>query len=358
MNHAQRTSATRPRRPVGRIIVIAILVLPLLGCCYLLDLWQAIPPLRYAWMHHIPQVQGRLELIAPGQWHPGGSLSPDGRTLWLHGTWDGPREYLLWDLVTDTRQSVALTEPRSFRWLDNDWLAVYGFFPGGYALIDAQIGEVTPITTYDPEQYSQPDGHLVIEPLLRSMTQLYVVEAWGRAGYVIIARGEPEPLRFELGYGRPFGLEREQLEAWLKTLPHTDRTQYGIGGPVFPKQRFFSHNGRFYATRESRGRAARLAIYRTEDEQLLAYAYKPRWGPGILGWDYTDQGVYFAQRIGGSAGPLGNPETPIFKLTPLTPEEARLQAVQRGVMWLGLALLVGAGGWWLVRWRRRRWDAG
>ena len=64
MNHAQRTSATRPRRPVGRIIVIVILVLPLLGCCYLLDLWQAIPPLRYAWMHHIPQVQGRLEVLA------------------------------------------------------------------------------------------------------------------------------------------------------------------------------------------------------------------------------------------------------------------------------------------------------
>ncbi len=34
MSHAQGTSATRPRRPVGRIIVIVILVLPLLGCCY------------------------------------------------------------------------------------------------------------------------------------------------------------------------------------------------------------------------------------------------------------------------------------------------------------------------------------
>jgi hypothetical protein len=162
-------------------------------------------------------------------------------------------------------------------------------------------------------------------------------------------------------------LEREQLEAWLKTLPHTDRTQYGIGGPVFPKQRIYSHDGRFYASREtainteaffpSTASTSRLRVY-TREGDLVASAYKPRWGPEILGWDYTDQSVYFALRIKGLAGPLGNPETPIFKLTPLTPEEARLQAVQRGVMWFGLVLLVGAGGWGLVRWRRRRWDAG
>jgi len=237
-------------------------------------------------------------------------------------------------------------------------MIVYGFFPGGYALIETTTGAVHPLEQYPRERFWKVGGHHTVATLLADATDAYVITQFPRSSYMVISRSPQETWLINLGYGEGFGWSREQLEAWLKTLPHTDRTQYGIGGPVFPKQRFFSHNGRFYATRESRGRAARLAIYRTEDEQLLAYAYKPRWGPGILGWDYTDQGVYFAQRIGGSSGPLGNPETPIFKLTPLTPEEARRQTVQRGVTWLGLALLVGAGGWGLVRRWRRQQDAG
>lgn len=61
------------------------------------------------------------------------------------------------------------------------------------------------------------------------------------------------------------------------------------------------------------------------DGKIVAEAGKPGWYPDPIGWAADSSGVYFRLIINGEMAGMITPYTPIFKLSPLTPEEERAQ---------------------------------
>ncbi|HEY3229938.1 MAG TPA: hypothetical protein VGJ87_12010 [Roseiflexaceae bacterium] len=90
----------------------------------------------------------------------------------------------------------------------------------------------------------------------------------------------------------------------------------------------------------------------TRDGERVAQAYKAGWTPVILGWAHDGSGVYFQMFISGDAASVLVPYQPIFKLSPLTPEEARWALAKTIAIWAALIGVPVGVGWWL--WRRRR----
>lgn len=172
----------------------------------------------------------------------------------------------------------------------------------------------------------------------------------GFSAYTVITR-EPDRWRiFHLGYGEEMGLTRPELEAALDSIPHTAVPELGWGKPFQTGARVYSPDRRFYTTWENVDIFdRRQAVIYTRDEQLVAVAYKDRWFPYILGWAHDSSGVYFQLRNSIAA----TPEMPLFKLSPLTAEEARWQPIRAAAPWAGGILALG-GGMWLWRRHRRR----
>src|SRR4051794_12257184 len=105
LDYRESAEAIRRRR---RLWLIPAGLL-LLGCCAWsgLGAWL-IAPLTPYWANHLSTVQGKVEVIAPAQWHPGGILSPDGRYMVTGWTRNGQRESFVWDLATDERRPLNI----------------------------------------------------------------------------------------------------------------------------------------------------------------------------------------------------------------------------------------------------------
>jgi hypothetical protein len=87
----------------------------------------------------------------------------------------------------------------------------------------------------------------------------------------------------------------------------------------------------------------------------VAQAAKTGWYPYLLGWTHDSSGIYVQMKISGSAAAVAAPYQPIFKLSPLTPEEERWEFVKRIGGWVvGVAMVVGFGWWLWRRWRQPR----
>ncbi|HID62554.1 MAG TPA: hypothetical protein EYP49_07410, partial [Anaerolineae bacterium] len=69
-----------------------------------------------------------------------------------------------------------------------------------------------------------------------------------------------------------------------------------------------------------------MAIY-TRDGKPVAEAYKVGWSPSILGWAPDSSGVYFEMSASQDVVSSLAPYEPLFKLSPLTEEEARRAAI-------------------------------
>jgi hypothetical protein len=88
---------------------------------------------------------------------------------------------------------------------------------------------------------------------------------------------------------------------------------------------------------------ANRLIYNREG-QLVAEAAKTGWTPRMLGWAHDSSGVYFQMLIQSGAASMLVPYEPIFKLSPLTPEEEQSALIWRIGMWaIGVGALGGVG---------------
>jgi hypothetical protein len=307
-----------------------------------------IAPLRVLSANWPSAQLGKTELLVPGERRAGGvKLAPDGRHMVLGWQANGQTEYVLWDLTTGQRQTLNLTV-QDWHWLDRQYVAGVG--GGGYWLVDGNNGITTALPRFPNESYQKPGGIVVVKSILEAANQIYILEAFGGgSGYKVIVLGPKQWYVFNLGYGDDLGLTRDELLAVLNAIPHTKVPTLGWGRPPQTKQRIYSPNRQFYMTYENVDQYERRVVIYTRDEQLVASTYKTGWASYILGWAHDSSGVYFQlqhRTIGGEV-----PETPIFKLSPLTEEEARWALVRTILTWIAVAVLAVGAGWW---WRRRR----
>jgi hypothetical protein len=98
----------RARRLPTWVWIMAGLLL--IGCCAWTGLgaWLAGP--FTPWLaNRLTSVQGKAEVIAPAQWRPGGTLSPDGR--YMVASWDrgSQRERVVWNLVTGEQYPLRMS---------------------------------------------------------------------------------------------------------------------------------------------------------------------------------------------------------------------------------------------------------
>jgi|GEM_PF-5123049 len=329
---------------LGQTTIMLVLALLLLFACYVSGLWWYIPPLRSWSINHLPLVEGQADLLVPS-WHtPGGArLAPDGRTMVVG--WNS--EPVIWNLVTDVRLPVPV-KMHSMGWLNPEQFVVQA--DPHYYIVEAATGAAIEVHEIPPNTYRKPGGFAVIAPLLQRADVIYWTEGWGGDRLFVYADDDWSMVVLS---AYDFGLtSKAEVDALLATVPYQPIARPGHETPEQVAQRLTSPDGQYIA-QVVRGRA----VIAHPDGTPVAWAAKPGWYPDILGWAHDSSGIYFQMWIRGSSAAVLVPDKPLFKLSPLTPEEARWQAVQRGVMWVGLALLVGAGGWWLVRWRRRQ-DAG
>jgi hypothetical protein len=307
-----------------------------------------IAPLRVLSANWPSAQLGKTELLVPGERRAGGvKLAPGGQRMVLGWQSGDAVEYVLWDLATGQHQPLPLVA-NDWRWLDRNYVLSIG--PGGYHLLDARDANVHPLEPFPETEYKYIGGFDIVLSQLRDADIVYLLESFGgTSAYKVLTHTQEQWSLFELGYGEDFGLTRDELQAALNTIPHTEVPIYGWGAPPQTDQRIYSPNRQFYMTRENVDQYERRVVIYTRDEQLVASTYKTGWAPYILGWAHDSSGVYFQLRhrtIGGEV-----PETPIFKLSPLTEEEARWAPVWAIGPWvLGLAVVAGAGWWW----RRRR----
>jgi hypothetical protein len=343
------TSASTPdyARWGCRVAVLTIGLL-LLGCCWWSGQWMRIAPLRVLSANWPTAQLGKTELLVPGERRAGGvRLAPDGRHMVLGWQAGEQTEYVLWDVVSGQHQALPLVA-RAWHWLDRNYVAVLG---GGYHLLDARDNSILPLEQLPDTAYRKPNGFQVVESLLRSADQVYVLERFGTSSSpFVITQQQSKWLLINLGDSTEFGLTRNELQEALNSIPHTEVPILGWGRPLQTKYRVASPNLQFYMTYENVDQYEERVVIYTRDEQLVASTYKIGWTPYILGWAHDSSGVYYQlqhRTVGGVV-----PETPIFKLSPLTEEEARWALVRTILTWIAVAVLaVGVGWWW---WRRRR----
>jgi hypothetical protein len=332
----------------GRWIGLLVLSL-LLGCCWWgSGLWTLFPPLQSLWIDGSSAQVGKVELLVPGARRAGGvRLAPDGRHMVLGWRAGEQVEYVLWDLSTGQHQTLSLVAS-TWHWLDRNYVAVLG---GGYHLLDARDGSILPLERLPDAAYRKPNGFQVVEARLRSAAQVYALERFGTSSSpFVITQQQGKWLLINLGDSTEFGLTRDELQEALNSIPHTEVPILGWGRPPQTNQRIYSFNRQFYMTFENVDHYERRVVIYTRDEQLVASTYQTGWAPYILGWAHDSSGVYFQLQYRAIGGEV--PETPIFKLLPLTEEEARWAQTRTILTWVVVAgLAVGAVWWW---WRRRR----
>lgn len=181
---------------------------------------------------------------------------------------------------------------------------------------------------------------------------MYALLDFGNSGYTLVTFKQNLPQVYRTGYNFVDG----DVSALLEQVPHIDVPKHGWSIVKTTGDHVYSPDGRFYVTRRTAIRAdvnERAEIY-TSDGQLVAYAYKSGWAPYVLGWAHDGSGVYVQFRKSGGAASMFMPYKPLFKLSPLSPEESRWQLAQMIGVWVAGIAAVGGMGWWLVARRSRR----
>jgi hypothetical protein len=325
-------------------------MLLLISCCWWGQLWRALPPLRALWANSLTPALGQVEVLAPGQLEISTvKRAPDGRHLVMGWVKKGDDALEVWDVASGQRQPIQLLA-YDWRWLNATYIAMIG--GGSYWVVDARDASMTEVTPFPEADYKKPGGIVVVETVLRAADQVYILETFGSgAGYKVITQSPEQWHVFNVGYGDDLDITRAELETALNAIPHTEVPILGWGGVPQTNQRVYSPNRQFYMTRENVDQSERRVVIYTRDGVLVASAHKAGWFPYVSGWAHDSSGVYFQLHYQ-KAMFVAVPETPIFKLSPLTPEEQRWAEVKRSVTWAAVGAVVAGGGWWL--WRRRR----
>jgi hypothetical protein len=337
---------------IARRIGLTLAGLVLAGCCF----WSGLgawlfAPLTPFLANRLSYSQGKAEVIAPAQWQPGGGkMSSDGRYMMLSWTKNGPREHFVWDLVT-AKQYPSSINIDSMCWVDAEKFVVRDSASEKYYLVQAQNAVPRMATRINPrEQFLQTKNLPVLQARWASADQIYVLENFGVSGDTVLTLEQGQPYVY-----RDFGTGGDSVtivDQLTHDLPHVT-----IPSPCNhpPEGRdVYSPDGRYYY-RLSMGDNAHILIYNRERE-LVAEAAKNGWTPRMLGWAHDSSGVYFQMLIAGGAASMLVPYQPIFKLSPLTPEEEQSALIWRIGTWAGGIGVVGGVGWWL--WRRKRRRAG
>jgi hypothetical protein len=339
------TSNWTPRRS-ARWIWLTLGSVVLVSCCVWSGLIWMLPGLPNAWANRLDHVQGKAELLIPAERRPSaGLLSPDGRRLLISWMQDDQVQIVVWDLANN--QQHPLTQyVTAMRWLNATHTALIG---EGYHVIDTRDFTSLPAEDIPLDTYFKPGGFATVEPLLKRADHVYIFESFGGgAGYKAFVQEATHWSVVILGYGFEFGMTRDDLEAQLADIPHIRVPTHGWGRVMGTKDRVYSPNGQYYTTREGAKGDARVVIY-TRAGVKVAEAAKGGWGPDILGWAHDSSGVYFQQWISGSAAAVLLSAKPLFKLSPLTAEEARWAVVQQVGAWGGVALALFGMGYVVVR---------
>jgi hypothetical protein len=322
----------------------------LISCCFWSGLIWMLPGLPNAWANRLDYVQGKTELLIPAERRPSaGLLSPDGRRLLISWMQDDQVQIVVWDLASN--QQRTLDQYTTYiRWIDAEHLVIIG---EEYQILNVLEWSTQPLI----DQQQERGNALSLEQLetqVRDANQSYLFDGFaGASSYVLILRTQAQWSLYNLGYGEYIGVTRQALEQWLTQMPLIHVPQLGWGKVMGTNDRVYSHNGQYYTTREGAKGDARVVIY-TREGVKVAEAAKGGWGPAVLGWAHDSSGVYFQQWISGSSATVLMSAKPLFKLSPLTPEEARWAAVQQGGAWGGALLALGGVGYVVVRRRRAR----
>ena len=185
-------------------------------------------------------------------------------------------------------------------------------------------------------------GLVQSETRWRTADWVYVLQNFGFSGSTVFTFEHGQPYVY-VNFG-----STQDLAPLRSDIPHKQIGQYCNNPPEGAP--LYSPDGQLYMQLSS-GKNAHVLIYR-RDGTLVAEAAKTGWAPRVMGWAHDSSGVYFQLLISGGAASMLVPYEPIFKLSPLTPEEARWAPVWTVGPWaLGIAVVAGVGGWW---WRRRR----
>jgi hypothetical protein len=331
----------RARRLPTWVWVLAGLLL--VGCCAWSGLGASVFGPLTPWLaNRLTSVQGKAELIAPAQWRPGGTLSPDGRYMVAGWNKTGQHERVVWDLVTGQQYPLALRSS-ALCWLNVEQFASLDSASNTYYLVQAHNMSIIQATQVIPsKEYPDPDGMARLQARWQSAEHVYVLHNFLYAGSTILTleRGLPYV------YFDPKGTQ--DLDTLISNITYIHIPAYcGSASERYP---LYSPDGQHYL-QLSTGENARVQIY-NRDGLMVAEAFKNGWDPRVMGWAHDSSGVYFQMLISGGAAGMLVPYQPIFKLSPLTEEEARWAPVWAVGPWvLGLAVVAGAGWWW---WRRRQ----
>jgi hypothetical protein len=349
-NFAEYSAPTRTDRRRRRLWLIPLGLL-LLGCCAWsgLGAWFFAPLTSFS-ANRLSYVQGKAEVIAPAQWHPGGILSPDGRYMVTGWTKNDQRESFVWNLVTDEHYPLNIGSD-ALCWLNPELFVALDSSTDTYYVVLASNAIAMRATTISvKDQYGFVTGLRDLQARWQTAEQLYILDSFGVGAYTILTLERGHPYVYgNFGSGRK---NIETVEALTHDLPHVripDRCSIPpIGAPLY------SPDGRFYVEL-STGENAHVLIY-TRAGELVAEAYKEGWDPRLMGWAHDSSGVYFQMLISGGAASVFVPDEPIFKLSPLTAEEARSAPVWSAITWGGAlaAIAVVGMGWWLLRRRAAR----
>jgi hypothetical protein len=332
-----RDSSHAGKRYSGRWGWWLLAGLLLLGCCVWggLGAWL-FAPLTPFLANRLSYVQGKAEVIAPAQWRPGGILSPNGRYMVMGWNRNGSHERFVWDLTSGAQHPFQLGGG-GLCWLNPEQFAILDSATNSYFLIHAPDATIMPATLIIPWKH----GISQTKERWQAAEQLYVLTNFLYSGSTVVSIEQGQPYVY-------INLDSTQdLDPLFQDIPHVRIPEYcnnpPEGVPVY------SPDGRFY-TQLSKGESAHVLIY-TREGELVAEASKTGWNPRLMGWAHDSSGVYFQMLISGGAASTLVPYQPIFKLSPLTEEEARWAWVWTILPWIiGLAL-VAIGGW---LWQRRK----
>jgi hypothetical protein len=259
---------------------------------------------------------------------------------------DDQVQIVVWDLASN--QQRTLDQYTTYiRWIDAEHLVIIG---EEYQILNVLEWSTQPLI----DQQQERGNALSLEQLetqVRDANQSYLFDGFaGASSYVLILRTQAQWSLYNLGYGEYIGVTRQALEHWLTHMPLIHVPQLGWGRVNLTNERVYAPNGQYYTTREGAKGDARVVIY-TREGVKVAEAAKGGWGPDIVGWAHDSSGVYFQQWISGSSATVLMSAKPLFKLSPLTPEEARWAAVQQVATWGGALLALGGVGY-VVVWRK------
>jgi hypothetical protein len=320
----------------------------LLGCCF----WSGLAawlfaPLTPFLANRLTSVQGKAELLVPAQAAATtGHLSPDGRRMLLGWTRDGREEWVMWDLTTNERRAFNLQSGR-FCWLNADQFLVNG----GQAYLETNMDyllQARDVSIMQAIRFPKADYQPArLRAAWQAAELVYVLDSFHGSGYSVLTLEQGRPVVY-----RDFDTDRDSItivDALTKDIPHIRIPRRcdarSEGEPVY------SPDGGYYALwPDSSSQPVRIF---TREGKLVAQAAKTGWYPYLLGWTHDSSGIYVQMKISGSAAAVAVPYQPIFKLSPLTEEEARRESIKRVGRWaLGVAVVIGIGWWLWRRWRQ------